>query len=72
MRGWQIVVLTHKDDLEEHFLIDLHKLLVPLVNVGSLLARVGVILIGSGRVTLMMSAPLDYFLENGFVDLEYS
>lgn len=32
--------ITYQDDLEEHLLIDLHELLVPLIDVGGFLARV--------------------------------
>lgn len=35
-----ITVATYEDDLEQHLLVDLHKFLVPLINVGCLLAGV--------------------------------
>ncbi len=50
-------------------MIDLHKLLVPLLNIGGLLARVGVIVIGGSRVVLVVLAPLDNLLQDGLVDL---
>ena len=52
---------VYQDDLKEHLLVDLHELLIPLFDVGGALPRVGVILV--------MLAPLDNLLEDGFVDL---
>jgi hypothetical protein len=43
--------------------------LVPLIDVGGLLAGVGVIILGDGGVVLVMLAPLDDLLENGIIDL---
>lgn len=60
---------TYQDDLEQHLLVDLHELLVPLLNVGSLLAGVGVIILGSGGVKFVLLAPLENLLEDGFVDV---
>jgi hypothetical protein len=60
---------THEDDLEEHLLINLHELLVPLLDVGSLLAGIGVIILGGGGVIAVMLAPLDDLLENLLIDL---
>ena len=31
---------AHQNDFEEHFLVDLHKLLVPFVDIGRLLSRI--------------------------------
>jgi hypothetical protein len=50
-------------------LVNLHELLVPLIDIGGLLARVGVVVRGSRRITAMVDAPLDHLAENGFVDL---
>jgi hypothetical protein len=61
--------MTYEDDLEEHLLVDLHELLVPLVDVGRLLARVRVVVLGGGRVVLVVLAPLDNLLHNSLVDL---
>ena len=61
---------TYKNDLEQHLLVNLHELLVPLLDVGGLLAGVGVIIGGGRRVELVMVAPLDNLLEDGLVDLE--
>lgn len=60
---------TYKDDLKEHFLINLHKLLVPFLDIGRLFTTVGVVILGSGRVVLVMLAPLDNFLEDLLIDL---
>lgn len=61
--------MTYEDDLEEHLLVDLHKLLVPLVDVGGLLARVIVVVVGGWWVVLVVLAPLDDLLHDGLVDL---
>ena len=61
---------TYQDDLEQHFLVHLHKLLVPLFNVGSFLARIGIIIVCRRGITLVVNTPLDYFIEDCFVDLQ--
>lgn len=63
------VVSAYQNDLEQHFLIDLHELLIPLLNLCSLLARVGIVLIGGGRVMLVMMAPFNDFLQDGSIDV---
>ena len=65
VRGW----VTHKDDLEKHLLVHLHEFLVPLIDVGSLLTRIGVVIVGSDRVGLVVVAPLNDLTENSIVDL---
>ena len=65
-----VEVVCGKDDFEEHFLIDLHEFLVPLVNICSFLAGVGVVFVGLGRIGTVMFAPLDDLLQNSFVDLK--
>jgi len=60
---------THKDDLEQHLLVNLHELLVPLLNVGGLLAGIGVIIDSGWGVVLMMFAPLDNLLQDRLIDL---
>jgi hypothetical protein len=63
-------VVTYEDNLKEHLLIDLHELLVPLLDISRLLAGVGVV-IGSGwGIVLVMLAPLNDLLENRLIDLE--
>jgi hypothetical protein len=54
--------ITHKDDLKEHLLVYLHKLLVPLLDIRSLFAGVGIIIGRGGRVIDVMDAPLDNLL----------
>src|SRR5690242_3686597 len=60
---------TYEDDLKEHLLVDLHELLVPLVDVGRLLTRVRVVVLGGGRVVAVVVAPLENLFHNGLVDL---
>lgn len=61
--------LTNENDFEEHLLVDLHELLVPLVDVGGLAAGVDVIVTSAWGVALVVLTPLDDFLENRLVDL---
>lgn len=60
---------TYQDDLEQHFLVDLHELLIPLINVGGLLARVGVVIGGRRGIGAVLDTPLDDFAEDWFVDI---
>ena len=60
---------TYKDDLKEHLLVDLHELLVPLVDVGRLLTRVRLIVSAGRRVGTVVLAPLEDLVEDGLVDL---
>jgi hypothetical protein len=70
MRYWETDLGTaYEDDFEEHLLVDLHELLVPLVDVGRLLARVRVIVLGGWWVVLVVVAPLEDLLHNGLIDL---
>lgn len=60
---------TYQDNLEQHLLVDLHELLVPLVDLGHLLSR-GIIVIAVGRgVVLMVDAPLDDLGEDGIINV---
>ena len=61
---------TYKDDLKEHLLVNLHELLVPLLNIRGLLAGVRLVIGSLGRVATVVVAPLDHLAEDGFVDLE--
>lgn len=65
-----IHVVRGEDDLEQHLLVDLHELLVPLLNVGGLLAGIGVVVLGWGGVVLVLGAPLEHLLKNVLGDLE--
>lgn len=60
---------NYQNDLEEHFLVHLHELLIPLLDISGLLARIGVIVAGNWRVVLVVLAPLNNLLEDGFIDL---
>jgi hypothetical protein len=68
--SFDVHVVGSEDDLEEHLLVDLHKLLVPFFNVGRLLAGVGVIVLGGRRVVLVLGAPLEHLLEHILRNLE--
>jgi hypothetical protein len=50
-------------------LVDLHELLVPLLNVGGLLAGVGVLVLLGGRVLLVVVAPFENLAQDSFRDL---
>lgn len=67
--GLDVHVVGGQDDLEEHLLVYLHELYVPLVNVCRLLAVVGVVVLGSDRVLLVVLAPLDDLSEDSLADL---
>ena len=71
---WRLHLLynwrTYEDDLEQHLLVDLHELLVPLIDIGGLLARVGIVICGSCGLSFVMLAPLDNLAEDGLVDLQ--
>lgn len=60
--------LAYQDDFKQHFLVDLHELLVPFVDVGGL-ATVVVVVAGAGGIVLVVLAPLDDFLQDGLVHL---
>ena len=60
---------TYEDNLKQHLLVDLHKLLIPLLNIGCLLAGVGVIIGWGWRVVLVMFAPFNDLFEDGLIDL---
>jgi hypothetical protein len=67
--GLDIEVVGSEDNLKQHLLVDLHELLVPLLNIGCLLTRVGVIIGWGWRVVLVMFAPFNDLLEDGLVDI---
>lgn len=68
-KSLDVHVVGSEDDLEEHLLVDLHELLVPLFNVGGLLAVVGILILGGGGVLLVVVAPLENLSEDGFANL---
>lgn len=59
---------AHQNNLEQHLLVHLHELLVPLVDIGGLTAVV-IVVGGAGGIALVVLAPLNNFLEDRFVDL---
>jgi hypothetical protein len=61
---------TNQDDLEEHLLVNLHELLVPLLDIGGLLAGVGIVVLGGLGVVLVVFAPFDDLLEDRLVHLD--
>lgn len=61
--------MTYEDDLEEHLLVNLHELLVPLVDVGSLFPVVIVIIRRLSGVIAVVLAPLHHLAQNGVVDV---
>jgi hypothetical protein len=61
--------MTYKNDLEEHLLVHLHELLVPLLDVCSFLAAVGVVIVLLHRVLAVVLAPLNDLPEHGLVHL---
>lgn len=50
-------------------MVDLHELLVPLLNVCSLLAGIGLVVLGLRGIVAVVLAPLDDFAEDSFVYL---
>jgi hypothetical protein len=60
---------THEDNLEEHLLVDLHELLVPLVDVGRLLPVIIVVVGRLGRVVAVVLAPFDHLAQHRVVDV---
>ena len=62
--------MAYKNDLEKHFLVHLHEFLVPLVDVGRLFARIGIVVGCCWGVGFVVCAPFDHFLEDCFVDLQ--
>jgi hypothetical protein len=60
---------AYQDDLEQHLLVDLHELLVPLLDICGLLAGIGVIVTDWGGVVLVVFAPFDDLFQDRFIDL---
>ena len=68
-QGLDVHVVGREDDLEEHLLVHLHELLVPLFDVRRLLAAVGVVVSRRLRVVLVVFAPVEHLLEDLVGDL---
>jgi len=64
-----VEVVGGEDDFEKHFLVNLHELLVPLLDISCLLARVGVIVGGRGGIALVMFTPFNNLSEDGLIDV---
>lgn len=58
-------VVTYQNDFEEHLLVHLHELLVPLIDLGCLLSVVVVLVVGGRGVLTVVLAPLDHLAQNG-------
>ena len=67
--SFDVHVIGSEDDLEEHLLVNLHELLIPLLNISGLLTGIGIVFIGRWRIVLVMFAPLDEFLEDRASDV---
>lgn len=67
--GLDIKVIGGQNDFEQHLLVNLHELLVPLIDICGLAARV-IIVTGAWGVALVVSAPLENLLQDCLVDLE--
>lgn len=61
--------ITYKDNFEEHLLVNLHKLLVPFLDICGLLAGVRLVILSLGGVVSVVLAPLNHFAQNCVVDL---
>lgn len=59
---------TYQDDLEQHLLINLHELLVPLVDIGGLATGI-IVVMGARGVVLMVVAPLNNLVQDRRIDL---
>jgi hypothetical protein len=63
---------TYENDLKKHLLINLHELLIPLLDISSLLPGVGVIIGGNMRIGLVVLAPFEDLSKDALVDLHVS
>ena len=61
--------VTYQDDLKEHLLVNLHKLLIPLLDICGLFAGVGIIVDGGRRIILVVLAPFNDLLKDRLIDL---
>lgn len=62
--------MTYENDLEQHFLVHLHKFLIPFLDLCGLLPRVRLIVVGLRGIISVVLAPLDDFAENSLIYLE--
>jgi len=68
-KSFDVKVIGSQYDLKEHFLVNLHVLHIPLLDVGGLLAGIRVVIVGSGWVLLVVLAPFHDLLQHGLVDI---
>ena len=66
---WRWQGCSYKNNFKKHFLVHLHKFLIPLVDVGSFLAGIRVVIVGSWCITSVMGTPFDHLPEDDLVDL---
>lgn len=62
-------VKTYQDDLKEHLLINLHELLIPLLDICGLLASIGFVVLSLRGVVSVVLAPFNNLSEDSLVDL---
>lgn len=60
---------TYKNNLKEHFLIHLHELLVPLLDISRLLAGIRLVIGCCDGIVTVVLAPLDDLSQDRFIDL---
>lgn len=61
---------TYENDLKKHLLVNLHELLIPLLDVCSLLARIGLVITSGNWIIFMVFTPLNDLFQNRLVDLK--
>lgn len=61
--------MSYQDDFKQHLLVHLQELLVPLVNIGGFSSRIRIIVCRSRRISAMMRAPFDDFVQDSLVHL---
>lgn len=66
---WVVIIQTYKNNLKEHFLIHLHELLVPLLDISRLLAGIRLVIGSSNGIVTVVLAPLDHLSQDCFIDL---
>lgn len=60
---------AYEYDLEEHLLVHLHELLIPLLDFCSLLAGVRFVVVGGRGVVAVVLTPLNDLAENGLCNV---
>lgn len=65
-----IRAIAYQNDLEQHLLINLHELLIPLIDVGRLLARIRVVVGRGWRIGTVVNAPFNHLIQHSLVDLK--